>query len=326
MTFIPFNCIIEITNSSVDTVIIRPGIIPKCKIAKENCNMSETYTISNGILTASFISKGGEMISLKNSDGKEFLFRDNQYWDFTAPVLFPICGGLRDDKYILEGKEYFLGKHGFARTADFVMERKTDTSITFLLTETEETLKSYPFRFEFRIVYSLDGGSVDVGYYVENKSEEEMYFSVGSHEAYLAPEGIESYRITFEKSETLDSHIVTGPLLEYETVPIISDTDTLELKKSYFDVDALVFSKFNSHSAVLSSADSSRAIKVDYPGATHLLIWTKTGGNAPFVCIEPWFGFPDMVDSDHDITHKPGINHIKKGDVWIATHTITPMN
>ncbi len=287
--------------------------------------MSEVYTISNGILSASFISKGGEMISLKTADGKEFLFRDNKYWDFTAPVLFPICGGLRDDKYFLDGKEYTLAKHGFARTADFVMERKSDDSITFLLTETEETLVGFPFRFEFRIVYSLEGGSINVGYYVENKCEKDMYFSVGSHEAYLTPEGIENYRIVFEKNETLNSHIVTGPLIEYDTVPIIANTNTLELKKSYFDVDALVFTKFNSHSAVLEAHDSSRAIKVDYPGATHLLIWTKTGGDAPYVCIEPWFGFPDMVDSDHDITHKPGINCIKPGDIWIATHTITPI-
>ena len=66
--------------------------------------MSSTFTISNGNITAVCSSAGAELISLKNSDGKEFLFRDKNIWDFSSPILFPICGGLKDDIYLYEGK------------------------------------------------------------------------------------------------------------------------------------------------------------------------------------------------------------------------------
>lgn len=284
--------------------------------------MSQNYVLKNEQLEAVFTSKGAELISLQKH-GKQFIFRDPNVWGYSAPVLFPICGGLKDDKFILDGKEYNLTKHGFCRDAEFAAEKVSDTSITFLITDSEETLSMYPFSFEFRIVYTIDKDALNVEYITTNKSSVPMYYSVGCHEAYLCPEGIENYSILFEKKETLDSHIVRGNLLDYETERILEDSDALELKYDYFSIDALVFSKFNSSSATLCSKDGERIVKVDFPGFTHLLLWTKNTGNAPYICIEPWCGFPDMIDSDYDITKRPGIIKIEAQDTHCVTHTIT---
>ena len=286
-------------------------------------DMSQTHVLSNGYITATFSTKGAELISLKNADGKEFMFRDPLIWGYTAPVLFPICGGLKDDKFILDGKEYNLAKHGFCRDAEFTVESISDTSITFIFTETAETLVQYPFSFEFRIVYTLDKDSISVEYRTTNKNDKDMYYSVGCHEAYLCPEGIENYSILFDKKETLDSHIVNGNLMDYKTERILEDSDVLELKYDYFSIDALVFSKFNSSCVTLCSKDGERIVKVDFPEFTHLLFWTKNCGNAPYICIEPWCGFPDMIDSEYDITKRPGIIKVAPRNTHSVTHTIT---
>jgi len=285
--------------------------------------MSHTHVLTNGIITATFCTKGAELISLKNAEGKEFMFRDPAIWGYTAPVLFPICGGLRDDKFILNGKEYSLPKHGFCRDAEFAVETIDDSSIAFIITDTPETLAQYPFSFEFRIIYTLDKDSICVEYKTTNKNDTDMYYSVGCHEAYLCPEGIENYSILFDEKETLDSHIVNGNLLDYKTVRILENSDVLELKYDYFAVDALVFSKFKSSCVTLCSKDGGRMIKVDFPGFTHLLFWTKNSGNAPYICIEPWCGFPDMIDSEYDITKRPGIIKVTPRGTHSVTHTIT---
>lgn len=281
------------------------------------------HTISNGILAAEFSSVGAELLSLKDNSGKELIFRNESIWEFSAPTLFPICGGLKDDKYVYAGKEYRLAKHGFVRTAEFFVENASENSLTFLYTDNPETLKVYPFKFELRIVYTLFQSTLSVNYLVKNNGDGEMYFSVGCHEAYSCPGGIDKYSLIFEKPETLDSHIVRGNLLDYETNRIITDSDTLKLSYDYFSVDALAFSKFNSESITLCSDNGGRKVKVSFPGFSHLLIWTTNNVKAPYICIEPWCGFPDMVDSRYDITNRPGILRLEAGETREIKHCIT---
>ena len=283
---------------------------------------NQNIILKNEHIEAVFKSTGAELISLCK-DGKQFIFRDKAIWGYSCPILFPICGGLKDDKFIYEGKEYTLAKHGFCRDAEFAVEAHTDTSVTFLITDSSETLKCYPFNFEFRIIYTIDGDSLIVEYKTTNKTDGKMYYSVGCHEAYLCPEGFDNYKILFEEKETLDSHIVKGNLLDYETVNIIKDSDVLELKKEYFEIDALAFSRFNSSCATLCANNGERIVKVEFPGFSHLLLWTKNTCDAPYLCIEPWCGFPDMVDSVYDITKRPGIISLQKGEAHSVTHTIT---
>ena len=191
--------------------------------------MSQIFTLRNEKLTAVFSTTGAELLSLKHTNGKEYIFRDTEIWGFSAPLLFPICGGLKDDKFIHNGKEYILQKHGFVRTAEFIAEDVKNSSVTFLYKDTPETLESYPFHFELRIIYTLCGESLSVRYSVKNTGNEDMDYSIGCHEAYLCPEGIDKYSVVFDKKETLDAHKVLGNLLSYDTERIVTDSDTLKL-------------------------------------------------------------------------------------------------
>ena len=76
-------------------------------------------TIKNEFITASINELGAELRSLI-ANGKEYIWEGKpEVWAGACPLMFPICGGLKDDKYIFEGKEYTLEKHGYARFKTF---------------------------------------------------------------------------------------------------------------------------------------------------------------------------------------------------------------
>ena len=80
-------------------------------------------TIKNECLTAIINEFGAELKSLTLED-KEYIWPGNPaVWAGSCPLLFPVCGGLKNDKYVLNGKEYFLEKHGYIRFKTFEVEK-----------------------------------------------------------------------------------------------------------------------------------------------------------------------------------------------------------
>lgn len=282
--------------------------------------MSKEAVIANEKIKCTISALGAEIQSIIK-DGKEIIWEGNpDVWSGKAPVLFPICGGLKDDKYTYEGKEYTLPKHGFVRKSEFEIEKHEKESVTFLLSSNEDTLKCYPFDFELRITYTLSGAELRVDYNVTNIGENNMYFSIGSHEAYACPEGIEEYSVVFEEEETLDSSILNGNLLEYDTIRIGESIRELPLKYDFFAVDALVFLNLKSRKVTLMHK-VEKVVDVAFDGADYLLLWTKPTGR--YICIEPWCGVPDFEDSDYDITKKRGIIAVEPKKTATKTHTLT---
>ena len=81
--------------------------------------MSEIIKISNGVISAEISAMGAELISLMK-DGFENIWDGNpEIWDGHAPILFPVCGQLKDGKFTYRGKEYFMDGHGFAKHSLF---------------------------------------------------------------------------------------------------------------------------------------------------------------------------------------------------------------
>ena len=74
-------------------------------------------TLSNGILTVQVSELGAELQSIKKN-GHEYLWQgDPAFWGRRSPVLFPIVGSVWEKKYRVNGTEYEMGQHGFARSA-----------------------------------------------------------------------------------------------------------------------------------------------------------------------------------------------------------------
>ena len=283
--------------------------------------MAEQLILLNEQIKATFSTKGAELISLEKNGKEQIWIGDPEVWPSHAPILFPICGGLKEDKYLYNGKEYTLQKHGYIRFTEFQVESKSENKIVFLHRFNEETLKQFPFEYELRIIYTLDGSSLRIDYSVKNLSKDEMYYSIGGHEGYYCPEGIEDYSIIFEKPEMFDSTVLNGNLLENFTINVGKNTCELPLKYEYFAVDALSFLDLKSRKVSLKNRKTGEERLLEFKDHDVFFVWTKPG--AKYVCLEPWCGCPDFMDSEYDFRSKRSIIRLSGKEETTRTHTIT---
>ncbi len=276
-------------------------------------------TIRNEELTVDIATLGAELQSIRDQNGVERLWQgDPQFWAGRAPILFPVAGGFRDDGYELDGVHYAMPKHGFVRKLEWRVECVEGSAVTFLMDQPNE---GFPFQYALRARYALEGFALQVTYDVANRGSRAFYFSVGAHEGYATPEGIEAYTIVFDEEETLERYILDGNLILRKPETLAENTRELPLLYKYFAVDALVFRTLRSRGVTLRSKLHNREIRVDFPQHDTLMFWTKPG--AGYICIEPWCNAPDFVDADPRIDRKPGFIRLAPGGVAARRHTIT---
>jgi galactose mutarotase-like enzyme len=262
-------------------------------------------TISNSILKASIKHAGAELFSLKDNQNKEYIWEGNpDFWGKHSPVLFPIVGTLKNNTYTIDKKEYQLSRHGFARDMEFKLVEKTGNSAVFSLESNAETLKKYPFEFELQLIYTLESTSLNIEYIVINKGETKMPFSIGAHPAIALPENFENYSFKFEKQEPLKYNLLENDLISNKTETLKTTENVVPLTYKLFENDALVFKTLESNSLTILE-NKKPYVQVDFEDFPSLGIWTKD--QAPFVCIEPWFGYSDTADNSGDLFKKEGI-------------------
>ena len=278
-------------------------------------------TIKNEYITAKINELGAELKSLVFGETEYIWEGRSEVWAGSCPLLFPICSGLKEDKYTFNGKEYTLQKHGYARFKTFEVESMTESSVVFLHKSDIDTKQSFPFDYELRVIYTLAEKTLKIDYAVKNLTDGTMYFSIGSHEGYYTPEGIEDYDVIFPQNETLNAYVLYGNLLSNQQLPIIKDSRVLPLYDKYFTIDALVFKDLKSKSATLRNRKTGKAVRVDFPDDKYFLLWHKP--NSPHICLEPWSGISDIVGSSYDITEKEGIIPLEGKSEYNHTHSVT---
>ena len=281
--------------------------------------MDKQVIIKNGELSAVINYVGAELVSLKK-DGKEYIWQgDDRFWKSHAPVLFPVCGGLKDDTYYLDGKKYIQQKHGYVRKVPFELVDKKEDQVVFLLTETPQSLEGFPFKFRLYIKYLLTD-RLEIEYKVENTDDKDMFFTIGSHAGFVAEGNFSDYSVGFEKEEELKALTLYGSLIGDEYTDL-GKTKELQLDYRYFDVDALVFKDIKSKKLTLKHKEKGEILSLcSDDNFKHLLLWTKP--DAPYICIEPWVALPDRVDSTQDITKKPDVVKVEKGSSKVFLQNI----
>jgi len=286
------------------------------------------FTIESHLLKATIHPKGAELQSLlQKESGIEYMWKgDPAVWGKHSPILFPIVGALKDNTYLYQDKPYQLSRHGFARDNQFAVESQSFDRIVFLLKQNEASLQVFPFNFDLRIGYVVLDASIAVTYEVVNTGKETMYFSVGGHPAFtlpITPDTVyDDYYLQFDQAETAGRWpIAEGGLLKTASIPFLNDTQQLPLTKSLFATDALVFKNLNSSCVSLLSHKTEHGLKMDFPGFPYLGIWAAP--NADFLCIEPWCGIADSVDTMQLVEEKEGINKLEAGAGFVRTWTVT---
>lgn len=286
------------------------------------------FQISNEKITIQVDSMGAELRSLKEiSSDREYMWgADPTYWKRTSPVLFPLVGGVKNGVYRLDGNEYPMGQHGFARDMEFKLKSQVAHEIWFALEYSADTLEKYPYPFVLELGYELANMSVIVKWRVKNPAEDTMYFSIGGHPAFLCPiaEGTRQsdYRIRFDARDRIVSSCLENGLLSGQTITYRLQDGILPVTEHLFDGDALVIEHGQAHSAALVAPDGREYLRVEFD-APLFGIWSPPGKQAPFICIEPWYGRCDRADYDGEWRDREWMQSLGAGETFTADYRIT---
>ena len=279
--------------------------------------------LKNEQLAIRVAEKGAELQSVKDNEGREYMWQAGPEWPRHSPILFPIVCSVNDQTYRVDGKEYHLPRHGFARDKDFTLISQTADKVTFALHDSEETLEVYPYHFNLAITYRLEGNKIHVIWHVENTDNQEIHFQIGGHPAFNVPGGKLDGMIKLDNEEPMDvlksyadgSHDMVD-------VPLEADMGIMEINNNFFRNDSVKIHKSQTHRAMLMDINGEPAITVDYKTPV-CAFWSPYDKQAPFVCIEPWYGIGDPRGFNGEFKDKPLMNHLLPGASFMSKYTIT---
>ncbi len=270
--------------------------------------------IENDFLIVKAKSEGAELTSIFNKKTMlEYLWQAGKEWTKHAPVLFPIVGQLKDNVYFYNGEKYSLERHGFARGLPFAVGISETNRMELVLNSSAETLKIFPFQFGLKIIYSLEGNTLNVKYEVSNRGNEKMFFSIGAHPAFKIPlsvkETYDDYFLEFNKKELAERWKLQSGLIVDEKEIVLNNTNILSLRKSLFDNDALVFKNLKSDLISIKNKKSNHGLNFYFKGFPYFGIWAAK--NADCVCLEPWHGITDNINYNQQLETKEGIINLE---------------
>jgi galactose mutarotase-like enzyme len=274
-------------------------------------------TLSNHFLEARIALLGAELVSLSKINEPSILKNnDSTYWNRIAPNLFPIVGRLKDDSFYYDSKRHTMSQHGFARNCQFLIQTKEVDSVVLRLENSPETHQQYPFEFEFQIGFYLTNTGIKVEYTTRNNGKNTMPFSVGGHPGFQLNDSIDHYFLQFEEPFTAPISLLNGPYYSGETKEITVNKK-LELNYALFENDALVFKNPPFQSVKLMHSEKGHLVTLTSDQWDAIGFWTKK--DAPFICLEPWWGWADNGMSTGDLNEKQGL-------YWIEPNTSKTMS
>lgn len=283
--------------------------------------------IENDKLKITADSDGAQLKDLiLKEDDKNYLWHgDPEYWGRQAPVLFPIVGRLKEDRYFYNEREYKMTQHGFARDMEFELSESEDNYLLYTLNYNQQSLEIYPFKFKLEIKYELEKNKLNISYRVFNEDQKEMYYSIGAHPAFYWPleegEKKEDYYLEFKREESTARYLLEDGLLNNKKELVLDKEKKLDLYPGLFKDDALVFKNISSDKLALKSNNSSREVEMEFEDFPYLGIWSQSA-EAPFICIEPWQGISDSTDSSGKLEEKEGINTLSPGEEECFNYSI----
>ena len=288
-------------------------------------------TLQRSGLTARAETMGGELVSLRDRNGAEYIWGgDPAYWSGRNPVLFPIVGGLKDGKINIGGKTFEMARHGFARRSEFQAAEQGEDFVEFELRENADTLAQYPFPFSLRVRHELREDGFATRFTVTNTGAGPMPFCIGAHTAFRCPLGtgerFEDYRLVFDRTEDTASILPgEGGCLQSGVRGVPLDrTDTIELDHAVFDrVDTLIYQGLRSKTVRLCHKDTGRGVRVDFSEFPMVAFWTMPGKTAPYICIEPWQGCAAFDNESGRFEDKPWCVTLAPGESKSFCYTVT---
>ena len=253
--------------------------------------------LKNEQLSVVVSEKGAELQSIKDASGKEYLWQaDPKYWNRRSPILFPIVCSVNDETYRVDGKEYHLPRHGFARDSEFKLIAQSPRKVTFVLESSEATKKVYPYDFTLSVSYVLDA----------------------------KPGESQSGRIRLDNEEPMDAlHSYLDGSHDMDEVPFVeAENGLMEFSNNTWRNDSIKIHKCQLHRAELLNKAGEPEVTVTFRTPV-IAFWSPYDKQAPFVCIEPWYGIGDPRGFKGEFKDKPLMNHLLPGASFMSKYEIT---
>jgi galactose mutarotase-like enzyme len=271
--------------------------------------------IHNDFASAEISPLGAELVRLQDAQGRDWLWDANPaWWKGHSPLLFPIVGNVRDDRIVVDGREYPMKRHGLARISTFEPAESAPSRCAYVLKSSDATRAQYPFDFELRVTYALEGSTLAITAVVTNAGEAPMPASFGFHPAMTWPFPGDDVKtghvLAFDEIEDAPIRRLRYGLLLDESFASPVEGERLRLDDSLFAADAVIFDVLKSR-GLNFVAPSGRFVRFTFPDMPNLGVWSKPG--ARFLCIEPWSGYADAEGFAGEFAAKPGLVSIAPG-------------
>ena len=297
---------------------------------RERGEAMERIRLSREGAEAVVCTRGGEMVSCRTAEGRELLWQaDPRVWDQSAPILFPVCGVVKDGVIRIGGKPFPMPMHGFAQGADFQLLRKGEGFVELGLFPTEKIRACYPFNFAFHVTHTLNRNGYRTDFLVQNHSDQPMPFCVGGHPGIICPmeagAAFEDYDLVFpEREDGWNTRVLPGGFAGGgEVLQCLKEQGRIPLDHTWFDEkDTLLLTHLRSRSVQLRHRVSGHGIQMDFPNMEVLAVWSKPGAGANYVCLEPWHGLPDPPETDGCFEQKAFVTVLAKEEAWQASFEI----
>ncbi len=287
------------------------------------------FTLENEYLKIQITENGGSLTSIYDKKyDEELLYQpDERSWQGQDVVIFPFIARLKNGTYMVDGNEYSMKNHGLIRYNKVNLFKQTDDSLTLYFDSNDETLKQYPYRFHFEIKYILDGHRISIRYKITNTDVKPIYYEFGGHPAIKCkvnerPDGVDyvDTKIEFDNSMEINKYYLdeTGSYITGKSIHKIPREVYLN-KKMITDSKTLIFDAKEIHNVILYTG--KYGFKFDINEAEILAFWTDPHFG-DYICIEPWWGIPDIINPNPELKDKPLIHSLKPTESEEKGYTI----
>lgn len=133
---------------------------------------------------------------------------------------------------------------------------------------------------------------------------------------------IQNYSLKFKYRNKVDNITLNGPY--HDQTKNVDSLDIIDLKPSLFSNDALIYTNID-EITVLENKENE-ILKVELKDFPLVGIWSpyyEDDSIAPFICIEPWYGLADNINSDYQYLNKAYINKLKINEKFKTSYKIS---
>ena len=288
----------------------------------------ETVTIENEILRVEARLRGATLCSVVDKrNGEQLLYTgsDPRAWEESDVSIFPFVGRLQEGKYTVDGQEYRMGIHGIVNALRFSARQSSAEEVELSVTDDGETRRQYPFRFRYAVRYRLDGDRLTTTLTAENTDTRPLPCMLGGHQAYR----LDAIERADETDTSMNSIVFAHKTYARVTLdeagcfvagsePFVVDAPIPLGKETFRRYPTLMLKNVSGRVEVRRP---TRTLVYDLGEVPVLALWSHDKFGA-YVCVEPWFGQPDTVEPNPELSQKEGIRILKPQENFSYSYSI----